>query len=304
MDFDQLETFIEVARLLSFSRAAEKRFRTQPAISSQIRSLEEEVGARLLDRSGGKVSITASGKLFLKFAEDTLDARKAAVTSIAETERVPRGEIVVGANEGTCLHILPEVFAEFKKQYPDVSVSIRRADYAKILESVIDNSVDFGVVSMPVTDNRLTAVLIHKDELVLIVTPKHPLAKLKSASAADIAQYPLVMPKVGHTRDALDDLFHEQKLKPRYAMELDSSELLKRFVAADVGVGFISRSNVQEDVQAKVLAAVPLADAAPIRRDLALVFRKDKALSRAALAFIDIAVKIKAADAAASASKR
>jgi LysR family transcriptional regulator, low CO2-responsive transcriptional regulator len=299
MDFDQLETFIEVARLSSFSRAAEKRFRTQPAISSQIRSLEEEVGAKLLDRSGGKVSLTASGKLFLKFAEDTLDARKSAMTAIAETERVPRGEIVVGANEGTCLHILPEVFAHFKKQYPDVSVSIKRADYAKVLESVIDNSVDFGVVSMPVTDNRLTAVLIHRDELVLIVPPRHPLAKLKSAAAADIAQYPLVMPKVGHTRDALDELFHQRKLKPRYAMELDSSELLKRFVAADVGIGFIPRSNVQEDVQASVLAAIPLADS-PIRRDLALVFRKDKALSRAALAFIDIAVKLKSADAAVS----
>lgn len=294
MDFDQLETFIEVARLSSFSRAAEKRFRTQPAISSQIRSLEEEVGARLLDRSGGKVSMTASGKLFLKFAEETLDARKAAMIAIAETERVPKGEIVVGANEGTCLHILPEVFAHFKKQYPDVSVNIRRADYAKVLESVIDNSVDFGVVSLPVTDNRLTAVLIHRDDLVLIVPPRHPLAKLKSAKAEDIAQYPLVMPKAGHTRDALDELFHEHKLKPRYAMELDSSELLKRFVAADVGVGFVARSNVQEDVQARVLAAVPLADA-QIRRDLALVFRKDKALSRAALAFIDIAVKIKTA---------
>jgi len=299
MDFDQLETFIEVARLSSFSRAAEKRFRTQPAISSQIRSLEEEVGAKLLDRSGGKVSITASGKLFLKFAEDTLDARKAATTAIAETERVPRGEIVVGANEGTCLHILPEVFANFKKQYPDVSVSIRRADYSKVLESVIDNSVDFGVVSMPVHDNRLTAVLIHRDELVLIVPPRHPLAKLKAASVVDIAPYPLVMPKAGHTRDALDELFHEHKLKPRYSMELDSSELLKRFVAADVGVGFISRSNVQEDVQARVLAAIPLADI-QLRRDLALVFRKDKALSRAALAFIDIAVKSKTAEAVTS----
>ena len=298
MDFDQLETFIEVARLSSFSRAAEKRFRTQPAVSSQIRSLEEEVGAKLLDRSGGKVSLTAAGKLFLKFAEDTLDSRKSVVTAIAETERVPRGEIVVGANEGTCLHILPEVFADFKKQYPDVSVSITRADYAKVLESVIDNSVDFGVVSLPVNDNRLTAVLIHRDELVLIAPPRHPLAKLKSASAVDIAQYPLVVPKVGHTRDALDDLFHQRKLKPRYAMELDSSELLKRFVAADVGVGFISRSNVQEDVKASILAVIPLADA-PIRRDLALVFRKDKALSRAALAFIDIAVKLKSAEAVA-----
>jgi len=298
MDFDQLETFIDVARLSSFSRAAEKRFRTQPAISSQIRSLEEEVGARLLDRSGGKVSLTASGKLFLKFAEDTLDVRKAVVTAIAETERVPRGEIVVGANEGTCLHILPEVFAHFKKQYPDVSVNIRRADYAKVLESVIDNSVDFGVVSLPITDTRLTAVPIHRDELVLIVPPRHPLAKLKSAAAADIAQYPLVMPKVGHTRDALDELFHQKKLKPRYAMEVDSSELLKRFVAADVGVGFIARSHVQEDVQARVLATVPLAEA-QIRRDLALVFRKDKALSRAALAFIDITVKIKTSETAA-----
>jgi DNA-binding transcriptional LysR family regulator len=295
MDFDQLETFIDVARLSSFSRAAEKRFRTQPAISSQIRSLEEEVGARLLDRSGGKVSLTASGKLFLKFAEDTLDVRKAVVTAIAETERVPRGEIVVGANEGTCLHILPEVFAHFKKQYPDVSVNIRRADYSKVLESVIDNSVDFGVVSLPITDTRLTAVPIHRDELVLIVPPRHPLAKLKSAAAADIAQYPLVMPKVGHTRDALDELFHQKKLKPRYAMEVDSSELLKRFVAADVGVGFIARSHVQEDVQARVLATVPLAEA-QIRRDLALVFRKDKALSRAALAFIDITVKIKTSE--------
>lgn len=290
MDFDQLETFLEVVRLSSFSRAAEKRFRTQPAISSQIRSLEEEVGARLLDRSGGKVSITASGKLFQKFAEETLQARKQAMTAIAETERVPRGEIVVGANEGTCLHILPEVFSSFKKQYPDVAVNITRADYAKILESIIDNSVDFGVVSLPVSDARLTVVPIHRDELIIIAPPHHPLAKLKAATIAEVAQFPLILPKIGHTRDSLESLMHERKLKPRIAMELDSSELLKRFVAADAGVGFISRAFVPEDVRADVLAAIPIADA-KIRRDLALVFRKDKALSRAALAFIDIAVK-------------
>src|SRR3954469_16136273 len=177
MDFDQLETFLEVARHASFSRAAEKRFRTQPAISSQIRGVEEEVGAKLFDRSGGKVSLTAAGKAFLKYVEDTLDARKAMMVTIAEMERVPRGEIIVGANEGTCLHILPYVFADFKKQYPDVSVNIKRSDYAKILESIIDNSVDFGVVSLPVNDPRLTVVLIHRDELILIAAPQHPLGK-------------------------------------------------------------------------------------------------------------------------------
>src|SRR5579862_1303948 len=302
MDFDQLETFLEVARLSSFSRAAEKRFRTQPAISSQIRSLEEEVGAKLLDRSGGKVSITASGKLFLKFAEDVLEARKMMLTAVAENERIPKGEIVVGANEGTCLHILPEVFAEFKKQYPDVNISITRSDYAKILESVIDNSVDFGVVSLPVQDPRLTIVLIHRDELVVITPPKHPLAKFKSVTIAEAASFPLIVPKAGHTRDALENLFYERKLKPRYTMELDSSELLKRFVAADAGIGFIARSNVLEDVRASALVSIPISDAT-IRRDLALVFRKDKALSRAALAFIDTTVKLKSVEAVATAKR-
>jgi DNA-binding transcriptional LysR family regulator len=295
MDFDQLETFLAVARLASFSRAAEKRFRTQPAISSQIRLIEEEVGARLLDRSGGKVSVTSSGKIFMKYAEEVLEARKFMMTEVAETERVPRGEITIGANEGTCLHILPEVFAGFKKKYPDVAVNIKRSDYAGILESVSDNSVDFGVVSLPVKDPRLTVMPIHNDELVIIAPILHKLSKSKSLTVAEVAAYPLVVPKGGHTRDVLDHLFYERKLKPRYAMELDSSELLKRFVAADVGIGFIARSHVQEDIRARVLAVINIADAT-VRRDLALVFRKDKALSRAAQAFIDTAVKLKTAE--------
>jgi LysR family transcriptional regulator, low CO2-responsive transcriptional regulator len=292
MDFDQLETFLEVARHASFSRAAEKRFRTQPAISSQIRALEEEVGAKLFDRSGGKVALTAAGKVFQRYAEETLQARRGVMTTVQEMERVPRGEIVVAANEGTSLHILPEVFAEFKKQYPRVAVSVQRSEHNKILESVIDNSVDFGVVSLPVNDTRMTIVLIHRDELVLIVPSGHPLAKLEAAPVAEIAKFPLLLPKLGRTRDAIENMLHERRLRPNVSMELDSSELMKRFVAAQVGLGFIARSNVAEDVRAGVLAALPIADA-QFRRDLALVFRKDKALSRAALAFIDITVKLK-----------
>ena len=304
MDFDQLEIFLEVARLSSFSRAAEKRFRTQPAVSSQIRALEEEVGTRLLDRSGGRVSLTAAGKLFFKYAEDALAHRKTILTEIAETERVPRGEIVVGANEGTCLHILPEVFAQFKRDYPNVSVSIKRSDYAKILESILENEVDFGVVSLPVNDNRLEAQMIHRDHLVVIVAPAHELAPKKAVTVAEIAPYPLVLPKIGHTRDALDALFCDRRVKPKVTMELDSSELLKRFVAAGVGVGFIARSNIEEDIRAKALVALTLEDV-QIRRDLALVFRKDKSLSRAARAFMDIALQHKDVSAAAhAASKR
>jgi DNA-binding transcriptional LysR family regulator len=297
MDFDQIETFLEVARLSSFSRAAEKRFRTQPAISAQIRSLEEEVGARLLDRSGGRVSLTAAGKEFQKFAEDTVQARRAIIIHLAEMERVPRGEIVVGANEATCLYILPEVFASFKRQYPNVNVSITRSEHGRILEQVIDNSVDFGVVSLPVTDTRLTVVPIHKDELVIITDPEHSLAKEKSADFAQVAEFPLLLPKSGRTREAIENALAERRLKPIVSMELDSSELMKRFVAAGVGIGFIARSNVLESAKAGTLAALAIADG-EIRRDLALVFRKDKALSRGALAFIEIAVKLKTAKAA------
>lgn len=296
MDFDQLETFLEVARHASFSRAAEKRFRTQPAISSQIRALEEEVGARLFDRSGGKVALTAAGKAFQKYVDEALEARRNMINALAEMERVPRGEIVVGANEGTFLHILPEVFAEFKKLYPNVAVQASRLERAKILESVIDNSVDFGVVSTPVDDKRLTVVAIHRDELVVIAPRGHPLSRMKEAAIGEVARFPLLLPKIGRTRDAIENVLDERHLKPRIAMELDSSELLKRFVAADVGVGFIAKSNVSEDVKAGALVAIPMADVS-IRRELALVFRKDKALSRAALAFIDIAVKLKPAKA-------
>jgi len=188
--------------------------------------------------------------------------------------------------------VLPEVFAEFKKQYGGVAVGIKSAESTRILESILDNSVDFGVVSLPVSDNRLTVVPIHRDELVVITAPEHALARMKSVPIAEAAKYPLLLPKSGHTRDALEEIFFERRLKPTISMELDSSELLKRFAAADVGVGFIARSNVVDDVRARLLSAVPLTDVT-IKRDLALVFRKDKALSRAALAFIEIAARLK-----------
>jgi len=129
--------------------------------------------------------------------------------------------------------------------------------------------------------------------MVAICAPGHELSKCKMVTVEQVSRFPLLMPKFGKTRDAIEELFAVRNLTPTVSMELDSSELLKRFASADVGVGFIARSNVQEEVKAKTLVALTVQDGR-INRDLALVFRKDKALSRAALAFIDIAVKLKA----------
>ena len=157
-------------------------------------------------------------------------------------------------------------------------------------------------MSLPVNDNRLECVSIHRDELVVIAPSGHPLAGKKGVTVAKVAAYPLVVPKAGHTRDALDSLFYDHEVKPRIAMELDSSELLKRFVAADVGIGFIARSNIEEDIRANALSAIELADA-KIRRDLALVFRKDRTLSRAAKAFMEIAIQRKNTEALRAAQR-
>ncbi len=290
MDFDHLETFLEVARHKSFSRAAERRFRTQPAISSQIRAIEDEVGARLLDRSGGRVALTDAGRIFLKYVEDTLEARRAMLADLADSAHVPSGEITVAANEGTCLHVLPEVFAEFKKRYPEIGITVQRSESREVLESVLANSVDFGVVTLPIDDRRLATIPIHHDELVLITPKGHPLAKKKSVPYAELAKYPLLIPKVGRTREAIEDFLLERQIKPNVSMALDSSELLKRFIAVGVGIGFIASSNVKDEVRAGTLN-ISRVEEMHIRRDLALVYRKERSMSRAALAFIDIAVK-------------
>lgn len=299
MDFEQIKAFMEVARNASFSRAAEKLFRTQPAISAQIRALEDDLGTRLFDRTGGRVTLTAGGKLFLEYAEDALQAQRSIVRALAEVTRTPRGVLVVSANEATCLYILPQVFAQFKRKYPRVSVSITRNERSRTLEAVLSQEVDFGVTAQPVTDPRLTIVPVHQDEMVVIAPVGHPLAARRSTPLAQVAAYPLILPKQGRTRDAIDQLFTARHLKPEISMELDSNEIIKRFTAAGVGVGFLARSNTTAEHSAGLLAVVELEDAR-IARDLVLIYRRDKSLSRAAQAFIEIMQKQRLSSEAAS----
>jgi DNA-binding transcriptional LysR family regulator len=288
MDFDQLRTFLEVARHKSFSRAGEKLSLTQPAISAQIRSLETEVGAQLFDRSGGKVTFTAAGRLFEPFAEHCLDCNQHILMAVGEMQRTPRGEVSISANESTCLYVLPQVFSQFKQLYSRVGLNIIRAERSRTLEAVLNRDVDFGVVALPVKDSRLNTEWIHKDELVLVAAPGHALVRAGKLRIEDVVRHPLLLPKQGRQREQIDLLFSIRELKPNIGMELDSSELLKRFVAAGMGIGFAPRSTVAADEEANVLKILPI-EGVRLVRELALVFRKDKSLSRAAQSFIEIA---------------
>ena len=288
MDFEQLRTFLEVSRLRSFSRAAEKLSVTQPAVSAQIRSLETEVGARLFDRDGGKVTFTAAGRVFEPFAEHVLQCHTHIGVTISELHRSPRGEISISANEATSLYVLPAVFAAFKKQYTRVALKIVRADRARILEDVLNREVDFGVVSLPVKDARLTIERIHKDEVVLVTGSTHPLAGRDTVTVAEVLEHPLVMTKSGRQRDQLDDFFRAENANPKVAMEVESSELLKRLIGAGLGMGFLPRAVVAAEVAGGTLRAAKV-EGLKVSRELALVFLREKTLSRAAHAFLEIA---------------
>ena len=288
MDFENLRTFLEVSRLKSFSRAAQKLLRTQPAVSAQIRSLEQEVGARLFDRDGGKVTFTAAGRLFEPFAEYCVERQKHILLAIAEQERAPRGELSISANEATHLYILPQVFAEFRRQFPRVVLNVVRAERLRTLESVVNREVDFGVVSLPVRDPRLTVETIHRDELALVAPKGHPLAARSRVRLPEVSKYPLLLPAHGRRREQIDDLFRVNELVPRIAMEVESSEMLKRYIAAGLGIGFLPRTNAAEEERAGSLSLLCI-EGVRLARDLALVFRKDRQLTRAGQEFLEIA---------------
>ena len=290
MDLDQLHTFLEIVRLKSFSKAAQTCFRTQPAISAQVRQLEQELNAQLFERFGSRISLTTAGKILAQYAEQILSLRRQAQDAISELERMPRGELVIAANEATCIYVLPEVFAEYSRRFPNVQLLVERQYGSKIAEAIMDNLADFGFTQLPITDRKLQVVKIHSDEIKVVVPPHHPLAGRKAVLAEDLVPHPLLLPKYGSTRARLNEWLELVEDSIHTAMELDSSEMIKRFVMAGLGLSFLAESNCREDIRLGRLAALSLGPEPMIRR-LGLVYRRDKALSKAALGFISLVLE-------------
>jgi DNA-binding transcriptional LysR family regulator len=285
MDLDQLHTFLEIVRLKSFSKAAQTCYRTQPAISAQVRQLEQELNTTLFERLGTRIALTTAGKIFADYAEQILDLRRRAQDSINELERIPRGELVIAANEATCIYVLPRVFSEFKKLYPGVQILVDRSYGSHVVQAVIDNQADFGITQLPVDEKRLQVAKIHSDEIKLLVPSGHPLASRGAVVANDLAGCQLLLPKSGTTRARLNQWLEPIEDDMQISMELDSTEMIKRFVMAGLGLSFLAASHCQEEVRAGRIAAISLGPEPMIRR-LGLIYRKDKALSKAALGFI------------------
>jgi DNA-binding transcriptional LysR family regulator len=287
MDLDQLHTFLEIVRLKSFSKAAQTCYRTQPAISAQVRQLEQELNTTLFERFGTKISLTVAGRIFAEHAEQILALRKRAQDTINELEKVPRGELVIAANEATCIYVLPSVFAEFKKRFPNVQLLVDRSYGTRVVQAVLDNQADFGITQLPVTEKKLQVVNIHSDEIRLLVPPRHRLASRPRVEPHDLLGEPVLLPKTGTTRARLNAWLDPVLEELNISMELDSTEMIKRFVMADLGLSFLAASHCVEEVEADKLVAISLGPETMIRR-VGLIYRRDKSLSKAALGFIDV----------------
>lgn len=285
MDFDQLATFVYVAKLKSFSRAGQKVFRSQSAVSAQIRQLEQAYRARLLDRSAKSVELTPAGQVLFEYAERLLRLRDESVQVVADRGDVVQGPIVFGANEATCTYLLPDLFAEFQRRYPLVHVSIYRNFSHKILQRVEDGSVDVGIATLPIKSPNLRVHHLWKDRLRFMVSARNPLAHRSRITLEEVAGQPLIFPRTGYTRQLLDKLFRPYRAQLRVAMELPSVGMIKRFVAADAGVSFISESFAKDQVKAGEVKILNV-EGVDLWRELGLIYRRDRSLPRAAQALI------------------
>jgi len=290
MDFDHLRSFLEVARLRNFSRAGGKLGLTQPAISTQIRQLEEEFGVRLFDRIGKKVFLTQPGRLLLDHAGKILNVEKEALAALRDLMPALAGHLSLGATEASCLYLLPKVFAAFQKKHSEVTITVYRNFTAKIVQKLLEDSVDLGFVSLPVDVREIATIPLFRDPVDVAVAPGHPLACERSVTIDQIVGYPWIFPKASRTRQTLDELFGRRRAPVHVTMELSGVETIKKFVGIGLGITLISRSYAADEVKAGTLKLIPLAEP-PLERELGLAYRTDRYLSRSTRAFIEIARK-------------
>jgi DNA-binding transcriptional LysR family regulator len=288
MDLFQIETFLAVAREGSFSRAAKKLFRTQPAVSQTVRKLEEELGESLFDRSSREGILTDAGRVLHGYAEKLLNMRVETLTALRELRQMHRGHLMIAANEFTCLYLLP-VLDDFRSLYPMVKVTVQRVLAGRIPDELLNHSTELGVVSFHPEDPSLRCVVVYADELAFVLPPKHPLAHAREISIRQLASENFIAHNVpsAHRQKVLTT-FARKKVPLHMDVELPSIEAIKKFVAAGNGVALLPAICVEAEVARGDLVRISVPELS-FERKIRLVYRRNSNLSHAAQAFLTVA---------------
>lgn len=292
MDFYQLSYFMKVAETGNVSRAAEELFITQPAVSKQIKALEEELGERLFDRLGKKVFLTRTGQVLYSHAEKILRSMEDAKTAVKDMSEECSGQLVIGTSDHISIHRLPDLLKRYITTFPKVDLKLRCHRSETILDMVTRNAVDLGVITLPALPGRnLVARTVWVDPMSLVFPRGHPLEKLPVVRLRDVTSYGIILPESDTTtRKAIDLAFSKKRLAPHVAMEVAYIETIKGLVKAGLGISILPDKAVEGEIEGGVMARAQIRDAA-FTRNLGVIYLKAKFLSRPARQFLNLLEK-------------
>jgi DNA-binding transcriptional LysR family regulator len=287
MEFYPLQVFLTVATEKSFSRAAEKLLRTQPAVSLALQRLEGELGEKVIDRSGKELALTDAGRVVLEYARRFENLRLEMENSLAELRDNSAGRLSIGANESTTLYLLQHI-EHYRRLYPRVKVQVRRSLSSKIPNELIDGNLELGVISYDPSDERLTSTVIYTDSLAFVVSPRNRLAHRKTISITELGHETFIAHNVvSPYRDVVLREFQRRKVPLNMDVEMPTIETIRKLVQNNEGVAFMPRMCVEQEIEQGLLAEVKIKEL-HVERKIRLVYPTKRALSHAAKAFLEV----------------
>ena len=285
----RLKVFRAVAHNLSFRRAAEDLYLTQPAVSLQIKALEEEVGLQLFDRSGRHVALTAGGEALLQYSERFESLAKEAEDALAVFRGEVRGKLAIGASLTIAQYILPGLLGSFLKQNPQLEVGVTTRNTEHVIEDVVEQRNDLGLIEGPARRRDVTLETVLEDELVVIAPPAHEWVEQREIEVAQLGSMPLLVREQGSgTRLVAELAMREAGLRPqdlRIAFEFDMTEAIKSGVEAGLGIGIVSRWTIRKELELGTLQTIRVRGLR-MMRNLSAVYRAGPEPQGAAAAFL------------------
>jgi DNA-binding transcriptional LysR family regulator len=287
MELYSLQVFATVVSERSFSRAAEKLFRTQPAVSLALQRLEAELGEKLINRSAKDFVLTDAGREVLDYARRFENLRQELDNALAELRDKSAGRLSIGANESSTLYLLPHI-ERYRRLYPKVKVQVRRSQSSKIPAELLQGDLELGVVSYDPGDERLVAKIIYTDALAFVVSPRHRLARRKAVSISELGMETFIAHNVvSPYREVVLREFRRYKVPLNMDVEMPTLETIRKLVQNNEGVAFLPRMCVRQDIEAGSLREVKVKEL-HVERMVRLLHAKGRTLSHAAQAFLDV----------------
>jgi DNA-binding transcriptional LysR family regulator len=289
VDVRSLKIFLTVAKHLNFTFAGQEVNLSQPGVSVRIRQLETELGVKLFEQLGKRVGLTEAGSLLIPYARSAIGAIEDASHAIEELQGLERGSLRIGASTTPGMYLIPKTIANFKARYPKIEIQLGIKDTRRVEEGVARNEFDFGFVGGHLAGDEVQVHRWLTDQLVLVVSPAHPLARKKSIKPDNLLNEKFILREQGSaTRATIVRHLEQSNLSVETVMEMENPESIKKAVQNGLGIAFISTFAVETELKAKTLVAIPVRGI-DIGRELKIVYRKDKHLGRAARTFISMA---------------